>query len=94
MIKTRQENKLVTVTEDCICNKCGNSLKVSDSGFAGLEEVTITGLYGSPVFDDMEEYSFSLCEHCLTELFVTFKIAPTHREYDDWTGRCLAGGWR
>lgn len=82
VVKTKQENKLVTTIEDVICNKCGNSMFI-DGQICGLDD-SVTGCYGSPVFGDMDNYKFSLCEHCLEELFKTFKIpVETQCYYDD-----------
>ncbi len=64
------------VTDDIICNKCGNSCKDScDMNYEGLIEASVFGGYASKLGDQVN-YEFSLCEDCLIELFKTFKHNP------------------
>lgn len=51
----------------------------------GLIEQTVRGGYDSYALEDLEKYTFSLCEGCLKELFDAFKIPVAQSEY-------LAGG--
>lgn len=44
--------------------------------FHGLIEVTVSGGYSSPALWDLTNYTFSLCERCLRELFDGCKIPP------------------
>lgn len=61
------------ITDDIICNKCGNNCKTNDGmTMGGLIEVNISGGYGSKLGDG-SEYQFSMCEICLIELFKSFK---------------------
>lgn len=46
----------------------------------GLIEATVSGGYDSNALEDMESYTFSLCEPCLKVLFDTFKHPPLTRE--------------
>lgn len=65
------------VVDDILCNKCGVSLKRGDDpklGFRGMVEVIVEGAVGSPKLVPGNEYAFSLCEHCLVELWETFKL--------------------
>lgn len=85
----KTEMKEVTSTErvttDILCNKCGESCQPKDAseregqflGWYGLIEATVGGGYYSTHLDDGFEYTFSLCEPCLYELFQTFKLKPS-----------------
>lgn len=85
------ETKLVEteVIKDVFCNKCGESccpLKIreqpSREGYLyGLIEQTVSGGYYSHVLSDCVNYTFSLCEACLSNLFDTFKIPVETKEY-------------
>lgn len=78
MRKTKQEEqtKVVTVTEDILCNQCGESLKGCGPGsYEGLVEARICGGFGSKI-GDMLELRFSICEVCLLQMFKGFKIEP------------------
>ena len=79
MKKLVKEQITVDKVEDLICNACGNSLK-EDHNFCGLEEVEVIGCYDSPVLDDGVKYSFSLCEHCLNDMFKKFLIKPHEKD--------------
>ena len=70
---TQKETVEEDVTVDVLCNKCGVSCK-EESGLLGLIEVTVSGGYGSDPLSDGTNYTFSLCESCLDELFNEFKI--------------------
>lgn len=47
----------------------------------GLIEQTVSGGYDSYALEDLQKYTFSLCEGCLKELFDAFKIPVSQREY-------------
>jgi hypothetical protein len=72
----------VEITEDRLCNKCGESLKVNEQNYEsgpelyGLMGVRIQGGYFSPWLEDGALYEFDLCEKCLKKLFKTFKHSP------------------
>lgn len=70
---------------DAICNKCGESCRVSGSDespiFEGLVECTVSGDYFSRSLEEMTQYTFSLCGECLKTLFNTFKHPVEIQEY-------------
>lgn len=70
----------VEITEDIFCNKCGESLKVNNDPliFCGLAEMKYSGSYHSHIFSDGDEYTFSLCEKCLKNIFDECKIKPKY----------------
>ena len=80
MKKTALMKKEIEIIVDVICNKCGKSCKEAEPvdmvDYCGLIEVTVSGGYFSPALNDGTHYTFSMCEHCLKELFETFKIEP------------------
>lgn len=69
-----------------VCNKCGKDCISFKDGeettFYGLLDARVRGSYYSPVLEDLMEYRFDLCESCLKELFDTFKIPVTKKEYN------------
>ena len=100
MRRVRTEKRVieeeVTVTDDILCNQCGNSLR--DPGgcnnFHGLIEVEVFGGYGATL-GDQEMYKFSICEDCLRKLFAGFLLPPEHwdnlgvssdneKEHEEW----------
>lgn len=67
------------------CNKCGADCQrfVKDIdgnkfsvGYYGLIDANVHGGFESDHLSDCVEYTFSLCEKCLKELFDTFKTPP------------------
>jgi hypothetical protein len=78
--------KEVEIVDDIFCNKCGKSLKTElDSSLNifdiyGLSEVSVSGGYCSTHLADGVLYTFSLCEECLVNLFLSFKIEPETKE--------------
>lgn len=66
------------------CNKCGNSMmrdyckdSSPEEGDAyGLVGAKVNGGYLSDPLDDITSYEFNLCENCLYEMFLGFKIPP------------------
>ena len=87
MRTTKTIQKEVEVTDDIICNKCGETCDSSrreggpeghhtDGGFQGLLGVRVDGGYGSNHLGDCVRYEFDTCEKCLMEWFKTFKINP------------------
>ena len=68
-----------------ICNKCGKSCAKPENDEPlqcnyGLIDATFTAGYFSEVFEDLDKITFSICEECLFELFLTFKIMPEAQE--------------
>lgn len=64
-----------------ICNRCGLSCALGPHGFAGgLTRHTVTGGFDSTpgngfgALDDLDGYTFSLCEFCCDWLFQTFVV--------------------
>jgi hypothetical protein len=55
-----------------------------DKNICGLENAYVYGCYGSPALEDMQGYIFSLCEHCLKELFDSFEIPVEKRYHGPW----------
>lgn len=66
----------VEVTDDILCNKCGNSCVAAHPGWAGLLEAKVDCGYASKLGED-NVYIFSLCETCLGKLFASFKLPVT-----------------
>lgn len=65
------------ITTDIICNNCGNSCKTSYDkmeSYEGLLEITVQGSYWTKKLSDCANYTFSLCENCLSEMFKNFKV--------------------
>jgi hypothetical protein len=53
------------VTDDILCNMCGDSCRntVCPEHYEGLVEVTVQGEYGAQL-GDLVAYTFSMCEPC------------------------------
>lgn len=80
MRKTVLVKKDITVTDDIICNMCGETC-FGEANFNGLIEVCVSGGYDSDALDDGVNYTFSICEHCLNKhVFDRFKIPPETEE--------------
>ena len=71
------------------CNKCGEDIRRSEDdadgnkfywGYYG-QEVKYSGGYGSDPLQDTITYQFILCEQCLHDLMLTFKIPPKINTY-------------
>jgi hypothetical protein len=77
MKKTHKESKIeeVEVIDDIFCNYCGKSCKNEYGQYEGLIEHHICGGYGSKLGDSIE-YTFSICEICLDNLFDRFVHKP------------------
>ena len=61
------------------CNKCGEYCSLTDlleDNYGLLNASFASGYNSIPQFEDMLRFTFSLCEHCLLDLFLTFKIKP------------------
>lgn len=70
---------------DILCNLCGEStcinvdresLKLKSEDSHGLIKAKVRCGYNSFYLSDLTEYQFSLCEKCLRDLFIKFKIKP------------------
>jgi hypothetical protein len=72
-----------------LCNNCGECLcpldTISHSDPHGLVNARVTGGYNSYHLMDCTSYVFSICEKCLRQLFINFKIEPTVNEVDFWS---------
>jgi len=78
--KTEVVTEKRELVADCICNKCGNSLKDDmDMNYEGVVGAVGRGGYSSKIGDDVF-WRFDLCEVCLLELFKTFKHSPYEEE--------------
>lgn len=69
-----------------LCNMCGEALcppagSIHDQSPAGLIDAKVSGDYDSEYLSDLQNYKFSLCEKCLRQLFIQFKIKPEINEY-------------
>jgi hypothetical protein len=69
------------------CNKCGKSCAKPENDAQlqcnyGLNNASFTTGYFSDVFEDLNKITFSMCEECLFELFLTFKVMPKMQEVD------------
>jgi hypothetical protein len=65
------------------CNKCGEYCSLTDKleDNYGLLNASFSSGYSSiPQFGDMVRFTFSLCEHCLFDLFKTFKNKPVEHK--------------
>jgi hypothetical protein len=91
MKTTKTVTKRTQIVDDVICNKCGESCKPEKDDFFyeegsldrfyGLIETEVAGHYYSPVLLDCTYYRFSVCEMCLSELFLSFKIPCERTKY-------------
>lgn len=77
--------------EELLCNMCGgcmcHNIKTRSGTWStndphGLFEAQVVGGYESYHLLDLNRYTFSLCEKCLRQLFIQFKIKPTIDEVD------------
>jgi hypothetical protein len=57
------------------CNKRCSDMR-RNSEIYGMH-LSYVGGYGSTPLEDLKRYSFSLCENCLADLFLTFKTLPS-----------------
>jgi len=72
----------IEVIDTITCNNCGLTKPTAE--FTGLEEVSVKGHFVSEVLNDETKYTFSLCEHCLKELFDGFQYPVEEVEYNDF----------
>lgn len=70
--KVKVEKQLVM---DCICNRCGESLKNDMGNYEGIVGAHGCGGYGSKIGDGLT-WRIDICESCLLEYFKDFKISP------------------
>ena len=66
----------VEVTDDVLCNYCGESLIGEGGNQNGLVETEVHGGFDSTGLGDGDRFTFSICEKCLLELFKDFLIPP------------------
>lgn len=79
---TREVSKVVKVTEDVLCDRCGKSLKGHVGNINGLR-LQGSGSYDSTHFPDMHTFDADVCEACVVEWFKTFKRDPIQDFYDE-----------
>lgn len=69
-----------------LCNMCGESMCHTIKTLSGtwesdrpegLHEAHVTGGYESYHLLDLTTYAFSICESCLRQMFMKFKVKPT-----------------
>lgn len=78
--------------ETYVCNKCGDCLcppigTMNQDAPHGLVEATVSGGYDSRHLFDTTNYSFSLCELCLRNLFNECAVPPKISHY-------MGPGWK
>lgn len=78
-------SKLIENPKYILCNMCGDSLSKNEYSISGLKDIKVSGGYYSYYLLDNNLYKFNLCEKCLRELFMQFKIKPLVNEID-WEG--------
>ena len=61
--------------ESYVCNGCGETIQ-TDMNVTGLPELKLYGGPDSTHLLDMTRYAFSLCEHCLRQLFDRMTVPP------------------
>lgn len=92
MIKTKKykytvEKELIT---EILCNNCGEACtKYEGPGpnlysVSGLIETEVIGGYFSTALEDNAKYRFSLCENCLVQMFLNFKIPVYVSDYNSY----------
>jgi hypothetical protein len=75
-----------TLPDPILCNVCGDNLVINYDNLGpgvgpggeirGLAHAKVTGGYFSDHLLDLNMYDFSICEKCLREMFLKFKIKP------------------
>jgi len=81
MRKTVLVKKDIEMTDDIICNVCGETCFDGEYNDNGLIEAIVEGSYGSKVLEDGIRYTFSICESCLEKhVFSKCKIPPETEE--------------
>lgn len=78
------ENRDLSPTNKTIlCNKCeqpcspNNLLSLDEGNNYGLINASFTSGFDSvPEFEDLNRFTFSMCEVCLVKLFSSFRIKP------------------
>jgi hypothetical protein len=69
-----------------LCNMCGGHTRflntMNEQSVFGLENCTVSAGYESYHLLDCTQYTFNLCEKCLRQLFIQFKIPPKIDGYD------------
>ena len=78
------------ITKDIICNCCGHScININECNPEGINELTVTGGYGSNILEDGNRFTFSICETCLGQIIVGFVVSPEFscldQDEDNWT---------
>lgn len=70
--------------KELLCNMCGGCMcpigTHNEQVPHGLFNAKIVGGYDSYHLFDMTSYTFSICEKCLRQIFMQFKIPPTVRD--------------
>lgn len=81
-----KNKRLIPDPKDILCNNCGNTLcpigTINEQVPHGLVNARVVGGYDSYHLFDTTSYTFSMCELCLRNLFINFKIKPVVSETD------------
>lgn len=68
--------------KNLLCNKCGGDMNQyfdedkKEGEPYGMVNVKVSGGYLSDPLNDLTSYKFNLCEHCIYEMFLSFKNPP------------------
>lgn len=82
---TKEPNK------DYTCNMCGLSCTLREEPYhasGGFINLRVSGGYestpgnGNGTLDDLDQYTFSMCEWCIDNMFQQFKIPPRVQSYN------------
>ena len=65
------------VLKSITCNKCGESLEISDFGFEQDKFHSFKLPFGYGSGFDEQTWKFDICESCLVDFVKTFKYSPT-----------------
>ena len=77
---------MANIEKELFCNKCGKTCQKPDhevdwqKANYGLNNVTFIAGYYSDRFCDLDKITFSICEECLFDLFLTFTIPVQAQE--------------
>lgn len=84
--RTEERITIETVVTNVICNKCKKESINETWGESVFQHIRCSFGYGSDY--DMENWSFDLCEDCLTDVIKTFEIVPDGWSADNYAPFC------
>lgn len=78
-------NGMVPDPDNILCNNCGDKMCVNDEVIPtyGLVHAVVSAGCSSVYLNDTINYHFHICEKCIRNMFLGFKIKPTLTEYSD-----------